>query len=84
MTKLNGGVPLNSRQLTLLLSPATLTLLGDLARYMSKSPHDAAADLLTQAVQMAHDDLKRMKFVYLLANWIAWGNGPPSNITVPR
>lgn len=81
MTDLNGnglrpsgpkGVLLSSRQLTVRLDHIHHAMLKDLARVNNCSEHEAAEQLLTMAVQMAHLDLQRQKFVFLLCHWMTW------------
>lgn len=81
MTQLNGpplptkGVLLSSRRLTIDLPPTHYTLLNDLIKVSNMSIHETASDLLQQAIVIAHTDLKRQKFVWLISNWVTWGRG---------
>lgn len=75
MTKLNGGRVLTGRQLTITLDPQTHTFLSDLAKYHKGSIHDIATRILTQGITLGHIELRQMKFVWLISNWLTWGSG---------
>lgn len=68
------GVLLSSRRLTIDLSPAHHALLNDLTKVSGRSVHETASDLLQQAIQMAHNDLKLQKLWWLVSNWLVWGS----------
>lgn len=83
MTELNGGTKghvLTGRQLTLTLDRQTHMFLNDIAKYHGASIHEVATRILAQGITLGHIELRQMKFVWLLANWLTWGNGPPVHV----